>query len=635
MKEHSSSTERGQVLVIGLIVCVALTMVAISVANVGMMVAEKIHVQDSVDAAAYSAAVVEARYMNLAAYLNRAMIANYNSMAFDTAFWAVIDADDHGIAVVTDLLYKISAVLFVFPITTAFAQPVDQVADVLRDYVHHPLHTLNHELNELFAQDDDAKDLNQYIEIFNIDVLTVYQGLLYAALQASRFTVAQEVAKKMDPDIITTTNLGLAAETVSYDEMMQAVDYVIKDPDARDQPFKAFNQAFDKMAGTADKPDDHPLLFSATTEASLDKFVAGRTRDGDPDMLRQFNLGNIIPATGAIEFALNVYCYSECVAECTLTLGISCDCDCDAQVDMTLGAAIRDGQEDKADDKHVPFIARRRMREVNFFGLDLEISGVPGADALSSFLGNQGHTSGDVKNDVANFANASPSINHGLDSTRSNECIKSGTGCIPYSRGLNSMNASASSSMLMLGVVMPPLVDDHWDGTFDDIEPVNSWEIFDPVAGKVTSGEYLAESAAEGLEDGVPKYDWQLDIDNVGFPEFHYPQTGAEKRPTGTSGGDKNNFLQGPSVAVVGVKAANKIHGLRGLGIGNEYSITAMSRAQVYYLRNPNRPDEQPSTFNPHWVARLAPMNSDDTPILLRQGLPYVASIGLPMEPTH
>ena len=83
------------------------------------------------------------------------------------------------------------------------------------------------------------------------------------------------------------------------------------------------------------------------------------------------------------------------------------------------------------------------------------------------------------------------------------------------------------------------------------------------------------------------------------------------------------------------MKAQDKINGLQGLGIGNPYSMTAISRAQVYYLRNPNRPDELPSLFNPHWVARLAPIDSEDSPPLLSSGLPYVGSLGIPIKPTH
>ncbi len=645
IKNGHTDNESGQILVIGLIVSISLFMVAITVANVGMMVAEKIHVQDTVDASAYSAAVAQARYMNLSAYVTRAMIANYNSMAFNTAVWATVDADDHGIAVIVDLMYKISAILFVIPFTTAFASPVDTAADAIRDYVHSPLHTLNHELNELFAQDDDADDLNQYIEIFNIDVLTLYQGLLYASLQSSRHEIIDNVAKKMDDDIITTTTLGLGAEAISYDELARAVDFIIRDDGARDEPFKSFNQSFNEMFGSEADDDDHPLLLAATTEASLDKFVAGRDRDGNDDLLRQFDLGNILPegAINAAETALDVACYAACIAECGLTLGFSCNCNCNAQIELVIGSDIQEGTENKASETHVPFIARQRMREVNFFGLRLTVSQVAGASILNAFLGEHGHTSGDWKNDVSNFANASPNFNHGIDLERAFQCIL--TGCIPYSSGLNSMNANASQSSIPPASVSPLTIDDHWDGSFDDIEPVNSWEIYDPASGKVEAAEYLANVIAEGYEEGVPKYDWQVDLDNLGWGHYYYPETGSTLRPAGTSGGGGglNNRYTGPSIAVVGVKKPEDIKNLRwgntdaneNFLVHNQHSITAVARSQVYYVRNPNRPNESPSLLNPHWVARLAPIDNGDTPALLADGLPFIASVGIPLRPTH
>jgi len=609
-------------------------MISISVVNVGIMVAEKIHLQDSADAAAYSAAVVEARYMNLTAYMNRALIANYNAMAFNTAVWAVVDSNDKGTAIITDLLYKVSFILFFIPITTALATPVDQVADILRDIVHSPLHTLNHHLMNLFGQHDDAQDLNQYIEIFNTDVISTYAGLLYAAQQSARHSIQKEVAERMDPEISTTTLIGLGAEAISYDELARAVDWAIRDPDSRSTPFDILNDSFNRMHGVEADTSQQELLLSATTEASLDKFVAGRTREGELDLLRSFNVGNIIPGTGAIEFALDGLCYAGCAA----TLGLS-GCNCNAEVDLQLGSALRDAQENKANEDHVPFIARRRMREVQLFGIDLDIRDTPGAGVLNAILGQQGYTSGHWKNDVANFANASPNLNHGVDLERAGQCIAAG--CFPYTSGLNSINDTLASLMLPTGTQSPLFIDDHWDGAFDGNEPVNSWEIIPPGEGYVETIEYLANLIAEGFYDGVPKYDWRVDIDNVGFGHYHYPADGAERRSVDTTRLTDQNIITGPSVAVVAVKESEDINGLRGLGLGpsaadgNDYDMTAISRAQVYYLANPNRPEEKPSLFNPHWAARLAPIDADDAPALLREGLGFIGSIGIPIDLTH
>ena len=195
------------------------------------------------------------------------------------------------------------------------------------------------------------------------------------------------------------------------------------------------------------------------------------------------------------------------------------------------------------------------------------------------------------------------------------------------------MNILQASLMIPIPLFPPIRVDDHWDGSTNGVEPVCTAQLLPP-------GECIddvVQYAGKEKEDGVPKYDWKVDIDNVGFPFYHYPTDGADVRPAGSSGGgaSSNRIITGPSVAVVGTKAQDKIHGMQGLGIGNPYAMSAMSRAQVYYLRNPNRPDEKPSLFNPHWVPRLAPLDGGDSPALLKEGLPFVAGGGVPLSPTH
>ena len=135
---------------------------------------------------------------------------------------------------------------------------------------------------------------------------------------------------------------------------------------------------------------------------------------------------------------------------------------------------------------------------------------------------------------------------------------------------------------------------------------------------------------AQGMtpSKGVPAYDFDVNLENVGFPNYYYDDQHAQTRPDQT-------LLDGPSVAVVGVKRKEQVNNLQGLGIGNEYDLTAIARAQVYYLYNPNRQGEKASLFNPYWAARLAPIDSDQTPTLLRKGLPYVAGMGLPLTSTH
>lgn len=627
-KKKLGSKQSGQVLVIGLFVAVGLFMVAITVANVGVMVAEKIHLQDTVDAAAYSAAVVEARYLNLSAYVNRAMIANYNAMAFNTALWATVDAYDHGMAMVVGALYMIAAVIQLIPFLQAVGIALDEIAYVIDITVHNLFHLMNAEVTNP-AFDQTETDVNKYIEIYNTDILSTYQGLLYAALQSSRYAVGKEVARQMDPDVLTTSYLGLGAEAVSSDSLKGAVDWVVEDTDEREAPFDTINSTFNTVFGAENDDDNHPVLLGALTEVSLDKFSAGRDRSGITNLIRSFNFGEILP--GFVEDVIEVFLTAECVAECVVTLGFG-DCDCDKEVSLILGSQAIYGREDDFDQDRVPRIARQRMHEVNFFGLDVDMDSLFDSSGL-------GHTSGEYHADIANKANLMALDSIGSD--RWFECLFNSFQC-----NLNDINDSMSRGMLfgvggtiasICGLVDDlSFFDDHWDGAADPqvacgVRYINfgAQMCYGDVA------EYIEEVCSNGFEEGVPKYDFRTDLNNVGFANYYFDDTGAQERPDGTSGGDEENKLSGPSIGMVGIKQKSAIQGMQGLGIGNSYSMSALARAQVYYLRNPNRPKERPNLFNPYWVPRLAPLDSEDTPALLKEGLPFLMSHGIPIAPTH
>lgn len=640
--ESLLADQRGQVLVIGVIVAVGLVMVAISVANVGMMVAEKIQVQDTVDAAAYSAATVEARYMNLSAYINRAIIANYDAMAFNTALWATSDAYDHGIASIVSTMYIIAFVIQVFPPLIPAGEALDQAANGIDRTVHKFFHTTTQKLNGWFDQTEN--DFNKYIEIYSTDVLSTIQGVLFAALQTSRYSVIQQVAKKIDPEVKTTTVLGYGAETVSADDLRQAVDWVIDDPSHRDQIplLGTVNSKFNDMFGSDNDDDgdlgpggptaDQVVFLGAIAEASLDKFAAGRRRDGTPNLLRSLNFADLIP--GWIRTIIQVTIDIMCAAKCALSLGFSCDCDDSSS--LIIGSQAIWGEEDKFSQTRVPAIARQRMREVNVFGIDLDFGDVLGPLSVIpgfGFPSRLGHTSGEKKAHIANIANMKDFV--AFDSDRFNECISHSSKC-----NWNDMNITLSNFTgglvgdICSAVTGSGMVDDHWDGTWDAMPTCGvRYTNFQICFADVI--EYLGDVCSAGkFEQGVPRYDWRVDLQDVGFANYHYDTAGAAQRDPG-SAGHAPFLLSGPSIAVVGVKPAAKVHNLHILGVDNTYPVSAIARSQVYYLNNPTRPDETPSLFNPHWVPRLAPLDSDDTPALLRRGLPYVMGFGVPITPTH
>ena len=303
---------------------------------------------------------------------------------------------------------------------------------------------------------------------------------------------------------------------------------------------------------------------------------------------------------------------------------------------MVLGSQMRYGNETSFDEDRVPVIAQKRMRQANFFGLSIDMDSLIPLFPLDLTWG---YTSGEKKSDIANYANLIDTEDWDLE--RAFACLLNSNDCV-----LNKPNITLSQSMgyAMGGITTlcglfasGSWVDDHWDGSNDP--QVACGVRYYGFGAQICWGDvvqYFIDVCTDGgFEQGVPKYDWQTDLNNVGWAHYHYDDTGAEVRPDGNSRGTDNNVLGGPSIAVVGVKRPEDIRGLRGFGINNEYPIRALARSQVYYLRNPNRPDERPSLLNPHWVPRLAPIESEDSPALLRKGLPFLSSFGSPIKPTH
>lgn len=77
----SVRSQQGQVLVLGLLLAGAVTLAFVRYFDVGMAVAERARQDHVLDAAAYSAALIQARSLNMLAYINRAQAAHQVAMA--------------------------------------------------------------------------------------------------------------------------------------------------------------------------------------------------------------------------------------------------------------------------------------------------------------------------------------------------------------------------------------------------------------------------------------------------------------------------------------------------------------------------------------------------------------------------
>lgn len=113
--------EDGQVIVFTALAGLALALMVATIFNIGVVIGEKMKVQDAADAAAYSQAVWEARVLNFIAYTNRAIISHMVTIAFCTAvfsqeeMWqrieqAAYECQLHGLAEVASVIHSIWSV---------------------------------------------------------------------------------------------------------------------------------------------------------------------------------------------------------------------------------------------------------------------------------------------------------------------------------------------------------------------------------------------------------------------------------------------------------------------------------------------------------------------------------------------
>jgi apolipoprotein N-acyltransferase len=232
--------QSGQVLPVALALLVIVAGFFYLMVNAGQTVTEKMRVTNAADAAAYSAAVVEARALNYDAYLNRAMVANQMAIAQMVSFASWINyfakASDNFGSYAADLNFFLLPNPDVAVLDVAFAgsavvaayfggSTVQEYADYLIDYGAGPIIT--------------AHD-------FATQAMALSQRLVQANLTAGirQGQVARQVVKAMDPRLdaeVVLISHGFDNFTKNYsgNERSRFADVAVRsrDPFTRERNF--------------------------------------------------------------------------------------------------------------------------------------------------------------------------------------------------------------------------------------------------------------------------------------------------------------------------------------------------------------------------------------------------------------
>jgi hypothetical protein len=182
--------QRGYATVLGVILMTAIALSVFSLYDVGQITNDKMHSQNSADAAAYSTAVIVSRDLNFIATTNRAMVANQiaiGQMVGLSSYAHMIEQTSTNI----DLLAQISKL---FPpagaIITTITKALDKAAEAMKKAI------------------DTAAKITIPINDEIIGILSGLQFTFHGAMFASGIQVFNEVAKENDPSLETANLVG-------------------------------------------------------------------------------------------------------------------------------------------------------------------------------------------------------------------------------------------------------------------------------------------------------------------------------------------------------------------------------------------------------------------------------------------
>ncbi len=241
----AKSRARGQALVLGLSFLFVSAAVLFYLFNTGQSVTEKIRLTNAADAAAYSAATLEARALNYDAYVNRTMVANEIAIAQVVSFvsWA------HYSATLVENAGTLDGVAGSWLFNPGDEIKLLQLVAVITGTAYLNAYT-GGQGTETFLNYVDTL-LPSLITLHDVAVqaLSASQSVLHASLLVgiSQRGLADDVVKKIDP--------AMAAEVVltSYD-------------------FDRFTKAYEKNGNAGDERG----RFAEVTTASRDLFTRER-----------------------------------------------------------------------------------------------------------------------------------------------------------------------------------------------------------------------------------------------------------------------------------------------------------------------------------------------------------------------
>lgn len=234
----SFETEEGQAIIIGSLMLLLLALGVLMTLNIGNAVKEKIRLQNTSDAAAYSMAVVEAQSFNFIAFSNRVQAAHYNGMMTLQSIATLMLFVETVLGTVMDLVFSVATILdllgYIPPIAflKSIAQALTTIGEIIGMIVK-GINMLLHKDSKHTGSNDGVgiipiigtiKEFMWYINLGQYFASVIVSGMVWSHILDGMSTVVSANDSRVETGIAKLKIFNIVSLAITGYEFYQTFD---------------------------------------------------------------------------------------------------------------------------------------------------------------------------------------------------------------------------------------------------------------------------------------------------------------------------------------------------------------------------------------------------------------------------
>lgn len=238
-------------MVLALVFIPLIFLTALVLFNVTQVSTEKQKLQNTVDAMAYSVALMEARDLNFVAYMNRAMVANQVAVAQAVSFVSWLRYVNGEVDFIVDVIEAVLDIIDFIPFVDAISGTLEAVLEASRDAVDAILDVMEEAMGVIVSALDAW-----------LSILSVFEQVFHYASVDSGLETMFAVKNANDPDVSISTLGGVGG-------VANAVDFYLC--------FTTRASALKTKKGKKEKHSQYLARFAEASMKARDGFSANRS----------------------------------------------------------------------------------------------------------------------------------------------------------------------------------------------------------------------------------------------------------------------------------------------------------------------------------------------------------------------